>query len=111
MRCFKLLYKVIFTFKIMKQKIRLHPLSSPGQFCTFDQSCNIHQEHQHSERYLRIATVMASAEVAHGQMASVFRPWLWNRLRKASQDDTDPEELKQINLKAKNMIFIIAGNW
>ena len=33
-------------------------------------------------------------------MASGFRPWLWNRLRKASQDDTDPEELKQINLKA-----------
>lgn len=54
---------------------------------------------------------MASAEVAHGQMASGFRPWLWNRLRKASQDDTDPEELKQINLKTENMIFIIAGNW
>lgn len=50
---------------------------------------------------------MASAEVAHGQMASGFSPWLWNRLRKASQDDTDPKELEQINLKAEIMISLL----
>ena len=54
---------------------------------------------------------MASAEVAHGQMASGFSPWLWNRLRKASQDDTDPKELEQINVKAKIVIFITVENW
>lgn len=54
---------------------------------------------------------MASAEVAHGHMASGFSPWLWNRLKKASQDDTDPKGLEQINLKAEIMIFITAKNW
>lgn len=44
-------------------------------------------------------------------MASGFSPWLWNRLRKASQDDTDPKELEQINLKAEIVIFITAENW
>lgn len=39
---------------------------------------------------LRIATVMASGEVAHGQMTSGFSPWDWNTFRKASQEDTDP---------------------
>lgn len=40
--------------------------------------------------YLRMATVMASGEVAHGQMTSGFSPWDWKTFRKASQDDTDP---------------------
>lgn len=42
-------------------------------------------------RYLRMATVMASGEEAHGQIISGFRPWDWNTFRKASQDDTDPK--------------------
>lgn len=40
--------------------------------------------------YLRMATVMASGEAAHGQMTSGFSPWDWNTFRKASHDDTDP---------------------
>lgn len=40
--------------------------------------------------HLRIATVKASGEVAHGQITSGFRPWDWKTFRKASQDDTDP---------------------
>lgn len=43
--------------------------------------------------YLRMATVMASGEVAQGQMTSGFRPWDWNTFRKASQEDTDPEDV------------------
>lgn len=62
----------------------------------------------HPKQYLRMATVMASADVAHGQMASGFSPWLWNRLRKASQDDTDPKELEQINLKAETTISLLS---
>lgn len=42
--------------------------------------------------HLRMATVMASGEVAQGQMTSGFRPWDWNTFRKASQEDTDPED-------------------
>lgn len=42
------------------------------------------------EADLRMATVMASGELAQGQMTSGFRPWLWKTLRKASHDDTDP---------------------
>lgn len=41
--------------------------------------------------YLRMATVRASGEVAHGQITSGFRPWDWNTFRKASHDDTDPD--------------------
>lgn len=43
-----------------------------------------------SVTYLRIATVMASGEVAQGQITSGFSPWDWNTFRKASQEDTDP---------------------
>lgn len=43
--------------------------------------------------YRRMATVMASGEVAQGQMTSGFRPWDWNTFRKASQEDTDPEKV------------------
>ena len=43
-------------------------------------------------RYLRMATVRASGEVAHGQITSGFRPWDWNTFRKASHDDTDPDD-------------------
>lgn len=42
--------------------------------------------------YLRMATVRASGEVAHGQITSGFRPWDWNTFRKASHDDTDPDD-------------------
>lgn len=45
-----------------------------------------------SVTYLRIATVMASGEVAQGQITSGFSPWDWNTFRKASQEDTDPAE-------------------
>lgn len=69
-----------------------------------------YQENPDRKQYLRMATVMASADVAHGQMASGFSPWLWKRLRKASQDDTDPKELEQSNLKAKTTIFPTAGS-
>lgn len=41
--------------------------------------------------YLRIATVSASGELAHGQMTSGFKPFVWKTLRKASQDEIDPE--------------------
>lgn len=44
---------------------------------------------------LRIATVRASGEVAHGQMTSGFKPCDWKTLRKASQDDTDPASRQQ----------------
>lgn len=57
-----------------------------------------------------MATVMASADVAHGQMASGFSPWPWNRLRKASQDDTDPEELEKSDWKAETTIFLTEGS-
>lgn len=43
-------------------------------------------------QYLRMATVSASGEVAHGQITSGFRPWDWKTFRKASHDDTDPDE-------------------
>ncbi|KAL0611638.1 hypothetical protein AAY473_018262 [Plecturocebus cupreus] len=70
-----------------------------------------HREiNQLTQEYLRIATVMASADVAHGQMASGFSPWLWNRLKKASQDDTDPKELEQINLKLKLSFSLLQEN-
>lgn len=41
--------------------------------------------------YLRMATVIASEEPAHGQITSGRSPRAWNTLRKASQDDIDPE--------------------
>lgn len=44
---------------------------------------------------LRMATVRASGEVAHGQMTSGFKPCDWKTLRKASQDDTDPASGRQ----------------
>lgn len=37
-----------------------------------------------------MATVMASEELAHGQITSGRSPRAWNTLRKASQDDIDP---------------------
>lgn len=37
-----------------------------------------------------MATVMASGDVAHGQMTSGFRPWAWNTFKNASHDETDP---------------------
>lgn len=37
-----------------------------------------------------MATVMASGDVAQGHIASGFSPWLWNKLKNASQEDTDP---------------------
>lgn len=43
-----------------------------------------------SVTHLRIATVIASGEVAQGQITSGFSPWDWNTFRKASQEDTDP---------------------
>ncbi len=46
--------------------------------------------------YLRMATVRASGEVAHGQITSGFRPWDWNTFRKASHDDTDPDNKEWI---------------
>lgn len=39
---------------------------------------------------LRMATVMASEELAHGQITSGRSPRAWNTLRKASQEDIDP---------------------
>lgn len=42
-----------------------------------------------------MATVMASGEVAQGQMTSGFSPWDWNTFRKASQDDTDPGKKRE----------------
>lgn len=47
--------------------------------------------------YLRMATVRASGDVAHGQMTSGLRPWDWNTFRKASQDDTDPDNKQQVH--------------
>lgn len=42
--------------------------------------------------YLRMATVIASEELAHGQITSGRSPRAWNTLRKASQDDIDPAD-------------------
>lgn len=42
--------------------------------------------------HLLIATVRASAELAHGQMTSGRRPLLWKTLRNASHDEMDPVE-------------------
>lgn len=39
---------------------------------------------------LRMATVIASEELAHGQITSGRSPRDWNTLRKASQEDIDP---------------------
>lgn len=41
-------------------------------------------------RYLRMATVSASGELAHGQMTSGRSPLDWKTLRNASQEDMDP---------------------
>lgn len=41
--------------------------------------------------YLLIATVRASGELAQGQMTSGLKPLVWKTLRKASQDEIDPE--------------------
>lgn len=41
--------------------------------------------------YLLIATVRASGELAQGHMTSDLRPLDWKTLRKASQDEMDPE--------------------
>lgn len=41
--------------------------------------------------HLLIATVRASGELAQGQMTSGFKPLVWKTLRKASQDEIDPE--------------------
>ena len=46
-------------------------------------------------RYLRIATVRASGELAQGQMTSCLRPLLWKTLRNASQEEIDPEGRKK----------------
>ena len=43
-----------------------------------------------AQPYLRMATVRASGELAHGQMTSWRRPLLWKTLRNASQDEMDP---------------------
>lgn len=51
--------------------------------------------------HLRMATVMASGEVAHGQMTSGLRPWDWNTFRKASQEDTDPEDVTFEAIKSR----------
>lgn len=37
-----------------------------------------------------MATVMASEELAHGQITSGRSPRAWNTLRKASQEEIDP---------------------
>lgn len=39
-----------------------------------------------------MATVMASGDVAHGQMTSGFKPWAWNTFKNASHDETDPKK-------------------
>lgn len=46
--------------------------------------------------YLLIATVRASGELAQGQMTSDFKPLDWKTLRKASQDEIDPERKEKI---------------
>lgn len=48
--------------------------------------------------YLRIAIVIASGDVAHGQIASGLSPWLWNKLRKASHEETDPGKKENMQL-------------
>lgn len=46
--------------------------------------------HSKEARYLRMATVRASGELAQGQMTSGLRPLDWKTLRKASQEEMDP---------------------
>lgn len=46
--------------------------------------------------YLRMATVRASVELAQGQITSGFKPFVWKTLRKASQDEIDPERQKNL---------------
>ena len=41
---------------------------------------------------LRMATVMASEEQAHGQITSGLGPRAWKTFRKASHDEIDPED-------------------
>ena len=41
--------------------------------------------------YLRTDTVRASEELAHGQMASGFKPLFWKALRNESQEVKDPK--------------------
>lgn len=55
--------------------------------------------------HLRMATVMASGELAQGHMTSGFRPWDWNTFRKASQDDTDPGETRRDTLAVPRCCF------
>lgn len=52
--------------------------------------------------YLLIATVRASGELAQGHMTSGFKPLVWKTLRKASQDEIDPE---RHNLKSQCFFF------
>ncbi len=49
--------------------------------------------------YLRNATVMASGDVAHGQMTSGFKPCDWNMFKKASHDETDPKSERDEDIK------------
>lgn len=55
-------------------------------------------------RYLRIATVRASGELAQGQMTSCLRPLLWKTLRNASQEEIDPGVRKE-KLEEKNNLI------
>lgn len=56
-------------------------------------------------QYLRMATVKASGDVAHGQMTSGFRPWDWKTFRKASHDDTDPENKQYFLSLRQNTVY------
>lgn len=56
--------------------------------------------------HLRMATVMASEELAHGQITSGRSPRDWNTLRKASQEDIDPV-VTQTHTHADTNIWII----
>lgn len=57
---------------------------------------------QHSS-HLLMATVRASAELAHGQMTSGRRPLLWKTLRNASHDEMDPAENERENIMYYNV--------
>lgn len=62
-----------------------------------------------TEAHLRMATVMASEEPAHGQITSGRSPRAWNTLRKASQEDIDPvvtRTVSQIYVQANKSILM-----
>lgn len=66
-----------------------------------NQLISLSLSHSHTQKYLLMATVSASGELAQGQMTSDFKPLVWKTLRKASHDEMDPTREEQSHFYSK----------